>query len=73
MLIYLKNNWLEITAIIIAIISAFGAYMTWNLSYLLTHWPYVWAENFGYLDQNNIIVNPNFNIMLMVHLYETGE
>ena len=66
MLIYLKNNWLGITAIIIAIISAFIAYMTWHSSYLLTHRPYVWAENFGYLDQNNIIVNPINKVMIKV-------
>ncbi|MCK5471767.1 hypothetical protein KAI54_01100 [Candidatus Gracilibacteria bacterium] len=65
-LIYLKNHWLDVVAIVVATSSALIAYMTWNLSYLLTHRPYVWAENFGYLDQSNRIINPINKVMLKV-------
>lgn len=66
MLKYLKNHWLEIAAIIIAIISAIIAYMTWRSSFLLTHRPFLWVENFGYLNEQKVIINPINEVMIKV-------
>jgi len=69
---YIISHWKEITtiiAIIVSISSVIFAYTSWRLSkkdYLLTHRPFLWVENFGYLDENQKIVQPVNQVMIKV-------
>jgi hypothetical protein len=62
---YIIAHWIEILAIIISVGSAFIAYLTWHASFLLTNRPYVWAENFGYLE-NEKVISPLDTVMIRI-------
>jgi len=56
-------------ALIALALSIISTVKTNNLArkdYLLTHRPFVWVENFGYLNNQNIIVNPINKVMYMI-------
>ena len=53
-------------ALIISIITAVKTHNLANKDFLLTHRPFVWVENFGYLNNQNIIVNPINQVMIML-------
>ena len=65
----IKNHTIETIAIVISVTSAIIAFVSWRLSkrdFLLTHRPFLWVENFGYLDSNNIIIYPINEVMIKV-------
>ncbi len=68
---YLKNHWLEITAIIIAIISTIFAFGTWRASFLLTHRPFLWVESFAYRNEQKAI--PLINTVMIKVLNSPAE
>ena len=53
-------------AIFISILSAVKTHNLANKDFLLTHRPFVWVENFGYLNSQNSIVNSINEIMIML-------
>ena len=69
MMNYIQNHWLELSAVVVSLISATVAIISWKLSkkdFSLTHRPFVWAENFGYIDDNNIMVRPAGEVLFKV-------
>ena len=67
------SDWIAVTsgiialvALILSIISTVKTNNLANKDYMLTHRPFVWVENFGYLDNQNIIVNPINKVMIRV-------
>ena len=67
------SDWIAVTsgiialvALILSIISTVKTNNLANKDYMLTHRPFVWVENFGYLDNQNIIVNPINKFMIKV-------
>jgi len=66
---FLKDNWITIIPIIISIIATVIALISWGLSkndFLLTHRPFVWVENFGYLNEQNILITPPKKVIIRV-------
>jgi hypothetical protein len=57
---------LALIALIISVITATKTYNLANKDFLLTHRPFVWVENFGYLNNQNIIINPINQVMIML-------
>lgn len=57
---------IALAALIISIITSVKTNNLANKDYLLTHRPFVWVENFGYLNNQNIIVNPLNQVMIRV-------
>jgi len=60
---------METIAIVISVISAIIAFISWRLSkrdFLLTHRPFLWVENFGYLDKDNRIITPINKVIIKV-------
>jgi hypothetical protein len=53
-------------ALILSIITSVKTNNLANKDYLLTHRPFVWVENFGYLNDQNIIVNPINQVIIRV-------
>lgn len=65
----IKNHTTETIAIAISVTSAIIAFVSWRLSkrdFLLTHRPFLWVENFGYLDNDKIIINSINKVMIKV-------
>ena len=67
------SDWIAGIAVIIALVALILSIITSvktnnlaNKDYLLTHRPFVWVENFGYLNNQNIIVNPINQVMIRV-------
>ena len=66
---FLKDNWMGVIPIIVSIIAAVIALISWRLSksnFLLTHRPFVWVENFGYLNEQNILITPPNQVIIRV-------
>ena len=57
---------LSLVAIGFSIVSFVKTNNLANKDYLLTHRPFVWVENFGYLDNQNKIVNPMNKVIIRV-------
>jgi hypothetical protein len=55
-----------LVALIISIIATVKTNTLAKKDYLLTHRPFVWIENFGYLDNKNLVVNPVNQVMIRV-------
>ena len=53
-------------ALIISIVTAVKTHNLANKDFLLTHRPFVWVENFGYLNNQNVIINPINQVMIML-------
>lgn len=70
---YSTSDWISgisaffaLIAIIISIYSAVKTHILANKDFLLTHRPFVWVENFGYLNNQNLIINPVNQVMIMI-------
>ena len=66
---FLQNHWIEITALVISIASAMVAVISWRLSandFMLTHRPFLWVENFSYLDSQGKVVKDLKTIQIKV-------
>ncbi len=57
---------IALTAFILSIITSVKTNNLTNKDYLLTHRPFVWVENFGYLNDQNIIVNAINQVIIRV-------
>ena len=68
MLQFVKNHQeiFGITAIIISIITLIITYYTWHSSFLLTHRPFLWVENFSYLNEQKVAISPINTVILIV-------
>ncbi len=67
------SDWISGISALIALVALFISIFTsirtndiTNKDYFLTHRPYVWVENFGYLDNQNKIINPINEVMIRV-------
>jgi hypothetical protein len=69
---YLKSHWLELLAIFVAIGSALLSYHTWRQSFLLSNRPFLWVENFSYLDENNKLI-PQVNTVAIKVINSPAE
>lgn len=57
---------LALIALIISVITAKKTYNLANKDFLLTHRPFVWVEKFGYLNNQNIIIESINQVMIML-------
>jgi hypothetical protein len=57
---------LALIALCLSIVSTVRTNNLANKDFLLTHRPFVWVENFGYLNAQNIIVNQINKVMIML-------
>lgn len=57
---------LALLALIISIVTATKTHNLASKDFLLTHRPFVWVENFGYLNNQNVIINPINQVMIML-------
>jgi len=68
-----SSDWIAGISAFIAIGALFLSILTFvktnnlaNKDYFLTHRPFVWVENFGYLNDQNIVVSPINQVMIRV-------
>jgi len=53
-------------ALVLSIITFVKTNNLANKDYLLTHRPFVWVENFGFLNNQNTIINPINQVMIRI-------
>jgi len=60
------SGFIALFALFLSIISTIKTNNLAKKDFLLTHRPFVWVDNFGYLNNQNIIVNPINKVMYMI-------
>lgn len=67
------SYWIARISVLLATVSIILSIITFvktnnlaNKDYLLTHRPFVWVENFGYRNKQNIIVKPINEVMIRI-------